>query len=484
MVTERRSASGIVRFISGKTTEYGLKRNREIVLVDISSRHLYFARPSHNNAFYKKPMTRTRLFALSLFVIASALIPGPALADDYTPGAQHNYTHKSGDVPGDTYQYSVWVPKSYKNDRPYPVVFYLHGGGKGREHPNQGKRNMVSARLVDNQNWTDAGYSGNAKGQFGYIHVAPVKPIARWDAKKFKRLLDHVKGKVNIDENRVYVTGFSMGGQGTWIVGDGTKLGYKIAAMMPLGAWGCDEVARGKTAETCHTTKTPVWVQHCPLDDVSKISEQIPLFQNHLDCGGYGRFTMIPGRGHISRPRRNDDGAFSMRMAWMLSQTSGTPHNYTVQVDGGVILETETGERGFIGDTARYGFFEPGSVIRVTAPALKDGKTFVKWASASGSFANANARHAAFTTGKQDAQLTAIFATDSAKLTVGGGSASPANPEPGDIVTITANPKTQGANLFYWGTNASIDLPHPHQRKTTFCMPSRDVTLTAKSRRE
>ena len=44
-------------------------------------------------------------------------------------------------------------------------------------HPDQGKRNMVSARLVDNKNWIDAGYSGNAHGQFGYIHVAPVKPI-------------------------------------------------------------------------------------------------------------------------------------------------------------------------------------------------------------------------------------------------------------------------------------------------------------------
>ena len=75
-------------------------------------------------------------------------------AADYTPGVQHNYTHESGDVPEDTYQYSVWVPKSYKHDRTYPLVFFLHGG-KGRVHPNQGKRNMVRARLGDNQNWTD-----------------------------------------------------------------------------------------------------------------------------------------------------------------------------------------------------------------------------------------------------------------------------------------------------------------------------------------
>ena len=46
-----------------------------------------------------------------------------------------------------------------------------------------------------------------------------IKAIYEWEAKKFKALLKHVNKKVNINENRVYVTGFSMGGQGTWIVG-------------------------------------------------------------------------------------------------------------------------------------------------------------------------------------------------------------------------------------------------------------------------
>ena len=408
-----------------------------------------------------------------------------AHADDYTPGAQHNYTHKSGSVPTDTYQYSVWVPKDYKADRAYPVVFFLHGG-RGRTHPDHGKRNMVSARLVDNRRWTDAGYSGNAQGNHQYIHVAPVKPIQRWEAGKFKRLLDHVKSKVNVDENRVYVIGFSMGGQGTWHVGCGQNLGYKIAAMMPLGAWGCREVKHGKTPQTCRTTKTPIWVQHCPLDHVSLISEQIPLFQNHLDCGGYGRFSMIPGKGHISRPRGNDDEAFSMRMAWMLSQNYGTPHNYVVQVDGGVILQMEKGERGLIGDTARYGFFEPGSVLRLTARETRKGKPFVKWASAGGSFADASKRRTKFTVAEGDAQLTAIY-NHAAQLTVVGGTAKPVSPKPGDMVTVTANTNSDSKGVFYWEIDGRIDVAHPHQTSVKFCMPSRDVKVVgrrAKSRKK
>jgi hypothetical protein len=181
------------------------------------------------------------------------------------------------------------VPEDYNPNRPYPLVFYLHGGGKGRNHPDQGKRNMVSARLTDNKRSTDAGYSRHAPDSIGYILVSPVKPIARWDAAVFGRLYSHVRSKVTIDDNRVYVTGFSMGGQGTSRVACGSDGTYNIAAMMPLGAWGCNEVKRGTTPETCKTTKTAVWVLHCPLDPVSKIREQLTLFQSHLDCGGYGR---------------------------------------------------------------------------------------------------------------------------------------------------------------------------------------------------
>ena len=424
-------------------------------------------------------MTRLPLYVAWLGAAVSVCNVG--LASDYSPGAQHNYTHASGAVPRDTYQYSLWVPEDYRKERAYPVVIYLHGGGKGRNHPNEGKRNMVSARLVDNQRWSDAGYSGNAHGQFGYLHVAPVKPIARWEPARFKRMIDHVKERVTIDENRIYVMGFSMGGQGTWRVGcaDEHGEGYRIAAMMPLGAWGCGEVERGTTARTCRTLKTALWVQHCPLDHVSRISEQIPLYQNHIDCGGYGWFTMIPGRGHISRPGGDDREGFSMRMAWMLSQTYGTPFNYCVEMDGGVILEVIKGERSFLGDSCRYGFFEPGTVIRITAPETREGRPFVKWASSGGTFEDVGERRALFTVGASDAQLVAIH-EGQVRLTVRGGEASPARPEPGQLVTVTAAPRERAdREVLYWTTDGPLALAQPHAAEITFLMPAQDVKVRA-----
>jgi poly(3-hydroxybutyrate) depolymerase len=69
-----------------------------------------------------------------------------------------------------------------------------------------------------------------------------VKPVAKWNAGIFRRLIAHVKSKVSVEENLVYVTGFSMGGQGTWIVARGNDGPYKIAKMMPLCVWGCRQV--------------------------------------------------------------------------------------------------------------------------------------------------------------------------------------------------------------------------------------------------
>jgi hypothetical protein len=390
------------------------------------------------------------------------------------------YSHDAGNVPDNVYQYSVYVPKDYDPDKSYPLVFFLHGGGKGRSQPSQGKWNMVSARLRDNNRTTDAGHSRKMPNSFGYLLVSPVKPVATWSATRFKRLYDHVKSKVSIDEDRIYVTGFSMGGQGTWHVSCGTDGSYNIAAMMPLGAWGCNRVRRGTTPETCKTTHTPVWVLHCPGDPVSKISEQLTLFQSHLDCGGYGRFTMIPGKRHTSRPP-NDYEFFSMRMGWMLAQTYGTPFNHIVQIDGGQIAEVVSGDRPFTGDNNRYGFYEVGTTVNITASESENGKPFLKWASNKGSFADATSRSTSFTTPSEDVVVCAIYSDQPHKLSITGGTATPATPLPGQVVTVTADTDTETNKFFYWATNTkAVDLAVPTSRSFKFTMPSGNVVLNAR----
>ena len=419
-----------------------------------------------------------RFLTACLLISSLSFFAGLATAADYTPGKLHNYSHQDGTVEKNNYQYSIFVPKDYDPKSPYPLVFYLHGGGKGRTHPSQGHRNMLSGRLTDNKRSSDAGYSRNMPDSKGYILVSPVKPIAYWRASVFKRLVAHVKSKVNIDENRIYVTGFSMGGQGTWFVACGNDGSYRIAAMMPLGAWGCNYVRPGKTVKTCRTLKTPTWVLHCPLDHVSKISEQLPLFQNHVDLGGYGRFTMIPGKGHKSRPP-NDSEFLSLRMSWMLSQTYGTPFNYILQVNDGQIGKISSGKRPYTADTGRHGFYEPGTVVNITAPKSKDGKPFIGWAAAKGKFSNSKSRSTSYRTGAGDMVISAIYGSKGYKLTVSGGKARPASPKPGQVVTVIPASR----KFYYWKTSTPlVDIAIPTNRSFQFAMPSADVTLTAEEK--
>ena len=420
-------------------------------------------------------LNRIRPLAACLLVTSVFAFAGSARAADYTPGKLHNYSHEDGTVEKTNYQYSIFVPKDYNPKTPSPLVFYLHGGGNGRTHPSQGHRNMLSGRLKDNNRSTDAGYSRNQPGAGGYILVSPVKPIAYWKASVFKRLVAHVKSKVNIDVNRIYVTGFSMGGQGTWFVACGTDGSYRIAAMMPLGAWGWHYIRPGKTVKSCRTLKTPTWVLHCPGDHVSKISEQLPLFQHHVNLGGYGRFTMIPGKGHKSRPP-NANEFFSLRMSWMQSQTYGTPFNYILQVNDGRIDKISSGKRPFTADTGRHGFYEPGTVVSITAAKSKDGKPFTGWAGAKGKFANSKSRSTSYRTTARDVAISAIYGSGPYKLTVVGGKAKPASPKPGQVVTVIPASK----KFYYWKTSTPlVDIAIPTNRSFQFAMPSADVTLTA-----
>ena len=106
------------------------------------------------NPTIRKHMQMRTGFYLSIFFFIAA--GRSTQAASYTPGKFHNYSHAKGTVPKRDYQYSVYVPSDYDPKKSYPLVFWLHGG-RGRDHPDKGKRNLISDRLKDNVRSTDAG---------------------------------------------------------------------------------------------------------------------------------------------------------------------------------------------------------------------------------------------------------------------------------------------------------------------------------------
>ncbi|MBT7982945.1 MAG: hypothetical protein HN584_10270, partial [Akkermansiaceae bacterium] len=117
-------------------------------------------------------------------------------------------------------------------------------------------------------------------------------------------------------------------------------------------------------------------------------------------------------------------------------------------------------------------------------PATRDNKPFIRWAALCGTFSDPESRRTTYKTTQSDSELFPIYETDSAKLTVIGGTAEPKNPRPGDIVTVTAN-KDENPNqkdFLFWATDPPIKIDQPYNRSVKFCMPSTNITVSAKPR--
>jgi predicted peptidase len=158
--------------------------------------------------------------------------------------------HPIGTTPS-PYGYVELVPRSRG---PHPLVIVLHGRGETGDGTDPAEiidwlppvRDVVDrlpSPLVDE----------------GAVIVAPQAPT-NWDAASLDALLDHVLASHDIDHDRVYVTGLSMGGAGTAVYAAAHP--ERLAAALPIcGAWGATVDA------TARLGALPVRAFHGYLDD-------------------------------------------------------------------------------------------------------------------------------------------------------------------------------------------------------------------------
>src|SRR5205823_2722811 len=129
------------------------------------------------------------------------------------------------DADGAEAKYILFVPHDYAGDKPYPVILFLHGAGE-----TKGGRKMP----------VEVGIGPAIKKQektFPAFVVIPQSQNRTWqagsgDANRALGMLDQVMKDYKIDEKRVYLTGLSMGGGGTWSLA--AKYPEKWAAIVPI----------------------------------------------------------------------------------------------------------------------------------------------------------------------------------------------------------------------------------------------------------
>jgi predicted peptidase len=219
-----------------------------------------------------------------LFAGLSELKPGGEPATDRTgPAARdqqwwYGLKKQTGNLRTDYY---LHLPASYDSDpnKKWPLILFLHGSGE---------------RGYDVKAVTNTGLPHNVERDpgFPFIVVAPqCSPAESWSPWELNDLLDRVEAKYRVDSGRVYLTGLSMGGYGSWKLAIDTP--GRFAAVAPIcGAADPDDAARIKDV--------PVWAFHGGKDPTVPIQWDQAMVDALKKAGGNVKFTIFPEAAHDS----------------------------------------------------------------------------------------------------------------------------------------------------------------------------------------
>ncbi len=158
--------------------------------------------------------------------------------------------------------YLLFLPKEYaaQKSKRWPLILFLHGAGE--RGTNIWKVAVHGPPKIVKD-----------KPDFPFIVVSPQCPAGQmWDDNVLLALVDEMMANYRVEKGRVYLTGLSMGGYGTWRLG----LAYpeRFAAIAPICGGGDPVALLLADRKRVEAVKTlPVWAFHGAKDPVVKLEE-------------------------------------------------------------------------------------------------------------------------------------------------------------------------------------------------------------------
>ncbi|MEC9091217.1 MAG: alpha/beta fold hydrolase [Planctomycetota bacterium] len=219
-------------------------------------------------------------FGVSAFVLLFVSI---AVGQKPEPGQQVNclfkYTNGEDEK---TMKYDLFVPKNYQEKNKFPLMLFLHGAGE-RGNDLTKVRSWGPPKLV------------KKRKDFPFIVISPQCPKASSWTKRLdglEALVRQVAGQLKVDQKKIYCTGLSMGGFGTWALC--AKYPKLFAAAVPI-------CGGGRSSTAAKLKDLPIWVFHGDADRVVPYAYSEKLVQAIKKAGGTQvKFTTYKGVGHNS----------------------------------------------------------------------------------------------------------------------------------------------------------------------------------------
>lgn len=222
-----------------------------------------------------------------------AILVGAAMAEDPQVAREMVLDASSGRA----LHYLQYVPESSAaSEKPVALMLFLHGAG---ERGTQLDRVKVHGppKFI-------------ARGEsFPCIVLSPQCPKEQWwNIDDLAKLLDKAQQDFKVDPDRVYVTGLSMGGFGTWALA--AAYPDRFAAIAPV-------CGGGKTESAQKIAHVPAWVFHGADDSVVPADRSREMVEALKKAGGKPRYTEYPEVGHPSWDPAYDDPEL---WEWMMAQ--------------------------------------------------------------------------------------------------------------------------------------------------------------------
>ena len=230
-----------------------------------------------------KTITAQRFpYVIILFLIISLLTQG--CENKYPEGTNIKIEMN------DRLDHLFFLPNGYQENREkeWPLILFLHGMGERGDNLELVKIHGIPKISQE----TDT---------FPFIALSPQCPIDHvWTDQAMQMelivLLESVIENYRVDKNKIYVTGLSMGGYGTWSLL--SKRPDLFAAAVPICGGGIPGLDIPDSI-----TDVPIWVFHGEKDRVVPSDESEKMVRAIEAIGGNIKYTLYPDAYHDSRTR-------------------------------------------------------------------------------------------------------------------------------------------------------------------------------------
>lgn len=250
-----------------------------------------------------RALVAVNVLVLPLLLGGCAMIPGRGEPPKPVGDVRHTY---QSEMTGEPREFAMFVPTDYNQRRKYkwPLIVFLHGFGESGDDIDFVLRHGPHKHAI-------------SQPSFEFLVVAPQirrpETLAKirtgwidWDA-DLQKIIEQVKAEYRVDESRIYLTGLSMGGFGTFAVS--AEHPDMFAAVAPV-------CGGGRVSDVRKYEGIPFWIFHGKLDKTVPHTTSVQMYEAMKQLGMDVQFTLYPDKDHDSWTVTYENPEF---YEWLLS---------------------------------------------------------------------------------------------------------------------------------------------------------------------